>query len=68
MTLPDKSDNAFLTLDGQSGIEVGPKDVIEVFKSEKYVQFLTPPKLPASQYFSSLRQKLKWGLVSPAST
>ena len=68
MSLPPKSDKAFLTLDGQEGIEVGPDDKVEIFKSEKSIQFLTPPKLSASQYFSSLRQKLKWGLVSAAST
>jgi NAD+ kinase len=67
MRLPKGSRNAYLTLDGQFGIEITAKDEIEVYKSSKAVYFVMPPKLRTSHYFSALRQKLKWGLVSSTS-
>ena len=68
MSLPKGSRNAFLTLDGQFGIEITPKDEIEIYKSSKAVYFVMPPKLRTSHYFSALRQKLKWGLVSSSTS
>lgn len=61
------SSDVFLTLDGHTGLRIEPTDKIKISKSSKMIRFLRPPGMKYSHYFHSLRQKLKWGLVSKAS-
>lgn len=62
------SSDVFLTLDGQIGLKIEETDKIEIKKSPKTIRFLLPPGGATSHYFHSLRQKLKWGLVSSPTT
>jgi NAD+ kinase len=48
----------FLTLDGQIGFELEPKDRVVITKSASKVQFVSPPRLT---YYEILRSKLRWG-------
>lgn len=58
------SSDVFLTLDGHTGLRVEAQDRVRCEKSSKSVNFLLPPGMDWTHYFHSLRQKLKWGLVS----
>jgi NAD+ kinase len=49
---------AFLTLDGQIGFQLEPKDRVVITKSKAKVQFVSPPRLT---YYEILRSKLRWG-------
>jgi NAD+ kinase len=60
------SSDVFLTLDGHTGLRIEGQDRVRVEKSGKSVGFLLPPGMDWTHYFHSLRQKLKWGLVSGA--
>jgi NAD+ kinase len=51
-------DEAFLTLDGQIGFQLEPKDRVVITKSASKVQFVSPPRLT---YYEILRSKLRWG-------
>lgn len=60
------SSDVYLTLDGHTGLRIEPQDRVRIEKSSKHIQFLLPPGMDWTYYFHSLRQKLKWGLVSGA--
>jgi NAD+ kinase len=51
-------DPVFLTLDGQIGFQLEPKDRVVITKSKSKVQFVSPPRLT---YYEILRSKLRWG-------
>lgn len=53
-----ESEAVFLTMDGQTGIPVGPDDRIVVSKAEHRLKLIQPPR---KNYFEILRNKLKWG-------
>jgi NAD+ kinase len=48
----------YLTLDGQIGFQLGPKDRVAITKSTHRVTFVRPPQ---KSYFEILRSKLRWG-------
>jgi NAD+ kinase len=48
----------FLTLDGQVGFQLEPKDRVIITKSASKVTFVSPPRLT---YYEILRSKLRWG-------
>src|SRR5271155_3807927 len=52
------SDPVFLTLDGQIGFQLEPRDRVVITKSKAKVQFVSPPRLT---YYEILRSKLRWG-------
>jgi NAD+ kinase len=47
-----------LTLDGQTGIELAPGDLVLIRKAAALTRLV---QCPGQDYFSTLRQKLKWG-------
>jgi NAD+ kinase len=49
---------AFLTMDGQIGFQLEPRDRVIITKSKSKVQFVSPPRLT---YYQILRSKLRWG-------
>jgi NAD+ kinase len=51
-------EQAYLTLDGQVGLELEPKDRITVSKSPHRVMLVRPQE---QTYFKVLRNKLRWG-------
>ena len=51
-------EQGFLTLDGQIGLQLEPKDRVVITKSASKVQFVNPPRLT---YYEILRSKLRWG-------
>jgi len=51
-------DPVFLTLDGQIGFQLEPRDRVIITKSKSKVQFVSPPRLT---YYEILRSKLRWG-------
>ncbi len=51
-------DVAYLTVDGQVGVDVRGEDRIAVNRSESVINLIHPPK---RGYFEVLRSKLKWG-------
>ncbi len=48
----------YLTLDGQVGFQLEPKDRVTITKSSNKVLLIRPPQ---KTYFEVLRSKLKWG-------
>ena len=48
----------YLTLDGQSGFQLEPKDHVVITKSASKVKFVRPPR---KTYYEVLRSKLRWG-------
>jgi len=54
----EASEPVFLTLDGQIGFQLEPKDRVVITKSKSKVQFVSPPRLT---YYEILRSKLRWG-------
>lgn len=48
----------YLTLDGQTGVQLGPNDHVEVTKSANKVKLVRPMD---KNYFEILRSKLRWG-------
>jgi NAD+ kinase len=48
----------YLTLDGQTGFQLQPKDRVAVTKSKNRVVFVRSPR---KTYFEVLRNKLRWG-------
>jgi len=53
-----KGDDTFITIDGQKGITVREGDIVEVKEDEKKLKVISNPE---RDYFSILREKLKWG-------
>jgi NAD+ kinase len=47
----------YMTLDGQIGFELGPKDRVTITKSSSRVALVRPP---SKTYFEVLRSKLRW--------
>ena len=47
----------YVTLDGQIGFELGPKDSVTITKSNNRVALVRPP---SKTYFEVLRSKLRW--------
>lgn len=48
----------YITLDGQIGFQLKPKDRVSITKSKSRVALVSPP---SKTYFEVLRSKLKWG-------
>ena len=48
----------YLTLDGQLGFQLEPKDHVVITKSASKVKFVRPPR---KTYYEVLRSKLRWG-------
>jgi NAD+ kinase len=48
----------YLTLDGQTGFQLEPKDHVVITKSSSKVSFVRPPR---RTYYEVLRSKLRWG-------
>jgi NAD+ kinase len=48
----------YITLDGQIGFQLKPKDRVAITKSKSRVALVSPP---SKTYFEVLRSKLKWG-------
>ena len=48
----------YLTLDGQIGFQLEPKDHVVITKSSTKVSFVRPPR---KTYYEVLRNKLRWG-------
>ncbi len=48
----------YLTLDGQIGFQLEPKDHVVITKSSAKVKFVRPPR---KTYYEVLRSKLRWG-------
>jgi NAD+ kinase len=48
----------YLTLDGQLGFQLEPKDHVVITKSSSKVKFVRPPR---KTYYEVLRSKLRWG-------
>jgi NAD+ kinase len=48
----------YVTLDGQTGFQLQPKDRVTITKSEHRVTLVRPPN---KTYFEILRSKLRWG-------
>ncbi len=53
-----EQDVAYLTVDGQVGVDVRGEDRITVSRSDSVINLIRPPK---RGYFEVLRSKLKWG-------
>jgi NAD+ kinase len=53
-----RGDVAYLTVDGQVGVDVRGEDRISVTRSESVINLIRPPK---RGYFEVLRSKLRWG-------
>lgn len=65
--LEDGAQDVYLTLDGHTAFKLKPRDQIQIRKSTKSIRLVLPSSASSSHYLHSLRQKLKWGLVSPRS-
>lgn len=52
-----------LTVDGQAGGDLQPRDSVEIRRSEHPVRLY---RLPGYSFFSVLRRKLRWGDVRPS--
>jgi NAD+ kinase len=48
----------YLTLDGQTGLQLGPTDRVSITKSPTKVKLVRPPN---KTYYEILRNKLRWG-------
>lgn len=53
-----RAQEVYLTIDGQEGLPLHQGARVTIRKSSNYVEFL---KLPDSQYFANLSNKLRWG-------
>ena len=58
MTLSGNTESVFLTLDGQKGIALQPKDKVYISRAKELLKLIQPPK---KTYFEILRGTLKWG-------
>ncbi len=58
IVLQSDTSEMYLTLDGQTGVPLFPKDAIEIERSPNKLLLIANPKV---DYFSILRAKLKWG-------
>ncbi|MBI2569464.1 MAG: NAD(+)/NADH kinase [Candidatus Schekmanbacteria bacterium] len=58
VTLGDHSCEVTLTLDGQVGVSLSPRDVVLVSSAQERLHLLRSPR---ADFFSVLRTKLRWG-------
>jgi NAD+ kinase len=58
VTVQGHTEKVFLTLDGQTGIELQPGDRVRITKAAARLKLIQPPR---KSYFEILRNKLKWG-------
>jgi len=58
LKLSGDTESVFLTLDGQRGIPLQPKDIVRASRAKERLKLIQPPK---KSYFEILRNKLKWG-------
>lgn len=58
VVLDDRSRDVYLTFDGQLGVALQPKDIVEVKKCPRPIRLI---KSPYKSYFEILRTKLRWG-------
>jgi NAD+ kinase len=68
LQLVKPSIDVFLTLDGHTAHKISPKSLVVIRKSAKTLQLFSSNDPSRSDYFQSLRQKLKWGLVPSTAT
>jgi NAD+ kinase len=54
------TESVFLTLDGQTGIPIEPKDKVRMKRAAERLKLIQPLK---KSYFEILHRKLKWGEV-----
>lgn len=57
LNFAEAEDPAYLTLDGQIGYQLQPKDRVAIVQSKDKVIFIRPPR---KTYFEVLRSKLRW--------
>jgi len=58
VTVKGESKAVYLTIDGQTGIEMNSGDCVRVRRADVHLKLITPPR---KSYFEILRNKLKWG-------
>jgi NAD+ kinase len=56
--LESRSEEVYLTLDGQEGFPLTPRDLVRIRRSEEPLLLITEP---SRSYFQVLNRKLKWG-------
>jgi NAD+ kinase len=56
--LESRSEEVYLTLDGQEGFPLTPRDLVRIRRCEEPVRLVTDP---GRSYFHVLHRKLKWG-------
>jgi NAD+ kinase len=56
--LESLSEEVYLTLDGQEGFPLTPRDLVRIRRCDEPVQLVTEPN---QSYFQVLHRKLKWG-------
>jgi len=56
--LESRSEEVYLTLDGQEGFPLTPRDLVRIRRCEEPVHLVTDP---SRSYFHVLHRKLKWG-------
>jgi NAD+ kinase len=58
VVLVKENEDVLVTLDGQVGVALRYRDVIEIRKAETRLRLI---ECPGKNYFEILRTKLKWG-------
>jgi NAD+ kinase len=58
VVLVKENEDVLVTLDGQVGVALRYRDVIEIHKAETHLRLI---ECPGKNYFEILRTKLKWG-------
>ena len=53
-----KSEAVYLTMDGQTGIQMEKSDHVVLYCAERRLKLIQPPR---KDYFAILRDRLKWG-------
>jgi NAD+ kinase len=58
LKLTAEAESVYLTLDGQTGIELHPQDQVRISRAPQPLKLIQPPQ---KSYYEILRNKLKWG-------
>lgn len=58
LKLTEAAESVFLTLDGQTGIELHAHDQVRISRAPERLKLIQPPQ---KTYYEILRNKLKWG-------
>jgi NAD+ kinase len=58
VVLESQNEDVFLTLDGQVGLPLRYRDMVEVRRGDREITLIASPK---KSYYEILRSKLKWG-------